>query len=101
MRTTHSSVTNVTLPALAVIAQGAERTRRRGRYVRIYRRDLQSVVTSTPVEVAIRTLLGAGLKVKVMEGSIVYTPVLDGGNVVWNGRATPKCRASVVVAVRL
>lgn len=101
LTSTVATIANV-LPSLATIAAGTTRTARKGKRIRTYH-ELTHLVgaADSPLMLAIRSLVEAGYTVKVYEGAIIYTPTIENGTLVWNGKATRKVRDYVCVEVAL
>lgn len=100
MRTSTVATVSGLLPALAVISASSVRQRRVGRSIRLH--QPVKVITTGPVVQAIRDVLAAGHRVRVLESGVIWTPGLDSdGTLTWASRRTPKLRSNAIVEVRL
>lgn len=88
-----------TLPALAVLTTGATATGRTGKQLRLYRPEPTFV--GTALVDAVAALVLAGYQVKVCEGTMIFTPKVVDGVVVWSYRTTRKVRVGTCVKVLL
>lgn len=102
MRTTTVATLTEYLPHLAPLMVGAARTARVGKKLRLYRPEMTTLTTESPLYSSVESLARLGVTVKVYDQEHrVWSPTLVDGTVVWTARATKKERNYTCVEVVL